>query len=109
MTNKKTMLPHKFGHVQLRVSHETQTGAAHFCAKKKNPEGFRHSSIFLCVPIHKRLELVPACSSFRSFVLVFPNKTSKNSRLRSANETPHYKFLAFRHPSAYIRPISPSV
>ena len=77
--------------------------------KKKNPEGFSRSSIFLCVPIRKRLELVPACSSFCSFVLVFPNKTSKNSRLHSANETPHYKFLAFRHPSAYIRPISPSV
>ena len=77
--------------------------------KKKNPEGFSHSSIFSYAPIHKRLELVLACSSFRSFVLVFPNKTSKNSRLRSANETPHYKFLAFRHPLAYIRPISPSV
>ena len=80
-----------------------------FAQKKKNPEGFSHSNIFLCVPIHKRLELVPACSSVRSFVLVFPNKTSKSSRLHSANETPHYRFLAFRHPSAYIRPISPSI
>ena len=78
-------------------------------AKKKNPEGFSRSSIFSYAPIRKRFELLRAYSPFRSFVLIFPNKTSKSSRLHSANETPHYKLLSFHRLSAYIRPISPSI